>query len=57
MFGQDFEVVRCHKEKGAFRRPLREEVVITKMKKERVGCSLNDHTDFNAARDLLEVNE
>ena len=54
LFGQDFEVVRCQKEIGAFRRSLREEVTITKIKREHVGALLNDHTDFNSARDLLE---
>ena len=57
LFGQDFEVVRCHREKGAFRRPLREEVTITKRKRDHAGLLLNDHTAFNAARDLFEITE
>ena len=55
-FGVDFKVIQCHRERGAFRRPLREEVVIMKRKRQNNGL-LNDHTSFNVARDLIEVNE
>ena len=53
-FGEDFKVVQCTREKGAFRRPLREEVCITRWSRMNREL-LNDHTGFSAARDLLEV--
>ena len=53
-FGEDFKVVQRTREKGAFRRPLREEVCITRWNRMNREL-LTDHTGFSAARDLLEV--
>ena len=56
LFGADFKVSNCQKERGAFRRPLREEVLITRCHRKNLGELLNDQTGFNSARDLVEVN-
>ena len=56
LFGADFKVSNCQKERGAFRRPLMEEVLITRCHRKNLGELLNDQTGFNSARDLVEVN-
>ena len=53
-FGNDFKLVKAVKERSAFRRQLREEVTIT-MRRRRGVMLMNDHLEFNNARDLAEV--
>ena len=55
-FGRDFTLVKCTKASSAFRRQLLEEVMITRRRRASDGTILNDHLEFNTARDLLEEN-